>query len=63
MDSHHFREALRDGRTLVLDGGLATQLEAQGADLSDRLWSARTSQRRCADRCGSWLVTEVGQES
>ena len=26
---------------LVLDGGLATQLEAQGADLSDRLWSAR----------------------
>ena len=41
MDSHHFREALRDGRTLVLDGGLATQLEAQGADLSDRLWSAR----------------------
>ena len=41
MDSHHFREALRDGRPLVLDGGLATQLEAQGADLSDRLWSAR----------------------
>ncbi len=41
MDSHHFREALRDGRGLVLDGGLATQLEAQGADLSDRLWSAR----------------------
>jgi homocysteine S-methyltransferase len=26
---------------LVLDGGLATQLEAQGNDLSDRLWSAR----------------------
>ena len=25
----------------MLDGGLATQLEAQGADLSDRLWSAR----------------------
>jgi homocysteine S-methyltransferase len=41
MDSHHFREALRAGRPLVLDGGLATQLEAQGADLSDRLWSAR----------------------
>jgi homocysteine S-methyltransferase len=41
MDSHHFREALRTGRPLVLDGGLATQLEAQGADLSDRLWSAR----------------------
>ncbi len=26
---------------VVLDGGLATQLEAQGDDLSDRLWSAR----------------------
>lgn len=25
----------------VLDGGLATQLEARGADLSDELWSAR----------------------
>lgn len=25
----------------VLDGGLATQLEARGADLSDALWSAR----------------------
>ncbi|MFP5342904.1 MAG: homocysteine S-methyltransferase [Candidatus Limnocylindria bacterium] len=27
--------------TIVLDGGLATQLEARGLDLSDRLWSAR----------------------
>ncbi|MFG2002029.1 homocysteine S-methyltransferase [Spirillospora sp. NPDC048911] len=26
---------------VVLDGGLATQLEAQGHDLSDQLWSAR----------------------
>ncbi|HEV7625810.1 MAG TPA: homocysteine S-methyltransferase, partial [Streptomyces sp.] len=26
---------------LVLDGGLANQLEAQGSDLSDELWSAR----------------------
>lgn len=41
MDSHHFRDALRHGETLLLDGGLASQLEAQGADLSDRLWSAR----------------------
>jgi homocysteine S-methyltransferase len=32
---------LAGGRVLVLDGGLATQLEAQGADLSDTLWSAR----------------------
>ncbi len=41
MDSHHVRDALRHGRPIVLDGGLATQLEAQGADLSDSLWSAR----------------------
>ncbi|WP_419183871.1 homocysteine S-methyltransferase family protein, partial [Streptomyces albidus (ex Kaewkla and Franco 2022)] len=26
---------------LVLDGGLSNQLEAQGCDLSDELWSAR----------------------
>ena len=30
-----------DTAPIVLDGGLATQLEAQGADLSDALWSAR----------------------
>ncbi|MDP9795743.1 homocysteine S-methyltransferase [Catenuloplanes nepalensis] len=35
-----FAEALAAGR-LVLDGGLATQLEAGGADLSGELWSAR----------------------
>ena len=28
-------------RSTVLDGGLATELEAHGHDLSDRLWSAR----------------------
>ncbi|MFE0652936.1 homocysteine S-methyltransferase [Streptomyces sp. NPDC059534] len=33
-------EALRAG-TVVLDGGLSNQLEAQGCDLSDALWSAR----------------------
>ncbi len=41
MDSRAFRSALADEGALLLDGGLATQLEAQGADLSDRLWSAR----------------------
>jgi S-methylmethionine-dependent homocysteine/selenocysteine methylase len=41
MDSHHVRDALRHGHPIVLDGGLATQLEAAGADLSDSLWSAR----------------------
>jgi len=29
------------GEVTVLDGGLATELEANGHDLSDRLWSAR----------------------
>jgi homocysteine S-methyltransferase len=29
------------GRVTILDGGLATELEARGHDLSDRLWSAR----------------------
>ncbi|MFB6624758.1 homocysteine S-methyltransferase [Streptomyces sp. NPDC056374] len=33
-------EALGTG-VLVLDGGLSNQLEAQGCDLSDALWSAR----------------------
>ncbi|MFF5286025.1 homocysteine S-methyltransferase [Streptomyces sp. NPDC013171] len=35
-----FAEALGAG-VLVLDGGLSNQLEAQGCDLSDALWSAR----------------------
>jgi homocysteine S-methyltransferase len=41
MDATPFRAALAAGDPILLDGGLATQLEAQGADLSDRLWSAR----------------------
>lgn len=35
-----FASALAD-RVVLLDGGLATRLEARGHDLSDRLWSAR----------------------
>ncbi|MUL40536.1 homocysteine S-methyltransferase [Streptomonospora sp. PA3] len=34
-------DALPAGRTLVLDGGLATRLEDFGCDLGDELWSAR----------------------
>jgi S-methylmethionine-dependent homocysteine/selenocysteine methylase len=34
-------DLLAGGRPIVLDGGLATELEAGGADLSDALWSAR----------------------
>lgn len=30
-----------ESQTIVLDGGLATELEARGHDLSDALWSAR----------------------
>ncbi|GAB3173605.1 homocysteine S-methyltransferase [Myceligenerans halotolerans] len=30
-----------DGLVLITDGGLATELEARGHDLSDHLWSAR----------------------
>lgn len=41
MDPTAFLAALGTGEPILLDGGLATQLEAQGADLSDRLWSAR----------------------
>ena len=32
---------LAGGHPVVIDGGLATELEALGHDLSDRLWSAR----------------------
>lgn len=35
-----FASALAD-RVVLLDGGLATRLEARGHDLRDRLWSAR----------------------
>ncbi len=41
MSSRALGEALTSGEVVVLDGGLATQLEAQGHDLSSSLWSAR----------------------
>jgi homocysteine S-methyltransferase len=41
MDPTPFLAALRGGSPVVLDGGLATELEAMGEDLSDALWSAR----------------------
>lgn len=37
---------LRDGGTLVLDGGLATELERAGFDLDHPLWSARLLSER-----------------
>lgn len=38
--SSRFIEALERDGPLLLDGGLATQLEAQGCDISGALWSA-----------------------
>jgi homocysteine S-methyltransferase len=35
-----FEEALARGETLLLDGGLATELERRGIDLDTELWSA-----------------------
>ncbi len=35
------RPLLAGGRTVVIDGGLATELEAMGHELADHLWSAR----------------------
>lgn len=40
MDKTRFEEALASGRPIVIDGGLATQCEAAGYDLSNHLWSA-----------------------
>lgn len=36
-----FDDFLATGRPVILDGGLATELERRGADLRDALWSAR----------------------
>jgi S-methylmethionine-dependent homocysteine/selenocysteine methylase len=41
MDATAFRSALDAGEPILLDGGLSNQLEDQGNDLSDSLWSAR----------------------
>ena len=40
MDSKLFVEALAGPGTILLDGGLATELEARGYDISTDLWSA-----------------------
>jgi homocysteine S-methyltransferase len=39
-DKTRFAELLDAGGPIVIDGGLATQLEAQGCDISNPLWSA-----------------------
>lgn len=40
MVEQAFVRALKRDRPLMLDGGLATQLEAQGCDIGNELWSA-----------------------
>lgn len=40
MTKNQFTEALKRGVPMILDGGLATQLEAQGCDIGNELWSA-----------------------
>ena len=35
-----FAKAIAAGNPVILDGGLATQLEAQGCDIANELWSA-----------------------
>ena len=39
--SEILRPFLDRNRALVLDGGLATELETKGANIADELWSAR----------------------
>ena len=41
MDATRFTAVLASDEPIVLDGGLATELESRGHDLSDALWSAR----------------------
>ena len=40
VNRNRFLEALERDVPLILDGGLATQLEAQGCDIGNELWSA-----------------------
>jgi len=40
LKNSKFRELLAAGAPVIVDGGLATQLEAQGCDLHNPLWSA-----------------------
>ncbi len=41
MSRNPIREIIADQGYLLVDGGLATELEAQGHDLNHLLWSAR----------------------
>lgn len=41
MSSHVFYEFLAQQKLIILDGALATELEARGLDLNDPSWSAK----------------------
>ena len=40
MNKQSFQEVLNSHSPMIIDGGLATQLEAQGCDIRNALWSA-----------------------
>jgi homocysteine S-methyltransferase len=40
LNQNLFEKALSRDGAIVLDGGLATELEAQGCDIGNELWSA-----------------------
>ena len=42
LEKHQFTSWLEERRIRILDGGLATELEARGHDLNHPLWSAKT---------------------
>ncbi len=53
-----FADALRQSGPILLDGGLATQLEAQGCDIGNALWSAsilRTDPQAIVDASRAFL--------
>ena len=54
-DEDAFSSLLADKATVVLDGGLATELEKQGHDLNHMLWSARLLMDNPAAICEAHL--------
>ena len=40
IENSQFQEALASGKPILIDGGLATELEAKGHDIGTNLWSA-----------------------
>ena len=41
-----FSELLNKNKIVVIDGAMATQLEARGCDINDELWSAKMIEER-----------------